>query len=146
MVSKLEEIQTGMPLYVFAPASINLKAFEMCEGVQPAIFILDTIDEVKNYAKNIRVDELLLKTHYLKVWDLCYEDDSVGCVISLSPGIEISYMGKYCVALRRIVEPDICPVEEWEGDWVRLIEGDNGCVVFNSCELSNAATRRMDIA
>lgn len=140
-----DQIDVGMPLYAFAPDTFNLKAFEECRGIDNSIFIIDNID-VPNYPKEIKVAERLLKTHYIEVWDLQAKEESVGSVVVLNPSVDISYLGKYSVAICRVVEPDISPVTEWYGDWVRVIEGDNGCLILNSCILSNAATRRLDIA
>ena len=140
-----DRVTEGMPLWAFSPESFSLRAFVECEGVDNALFVCDNVN-VKGFRNAITVGECVLKTHYIDIWDLVGQGKSRGCLVKLHDGVKIRYQGRYTVSVSRIVEPDVCPVTEWLGEWVRVVEGDNGVVILNNCVLSNAATKRMEIS
>lgn len=124
------------------PPKFNLQSFVKSPQIENAYFILDSLEA--NDPRLITIsDETSASTPLIKIYDIVDLDENVlGHLIKHRPMKNI-VAGHYFLHFSRRQEHENTRVNIWYGDFIKVLESDNGCVVFNSCERLNAASKRM---
>lgn len=133
-----------LPLAKFSPAQIQLKAFVKSPIIPNCYFLLDRFDPTRQqeiYAYH----ELVLKTTFIKVQEIYDGDDEhIGMFITHRP-MQRTQVNRFVISLGRAYERQNVKVSNWQGDYLSVLEGETGCVLFNSCQVDNAVTRRLEL-
>lgn len=84
------------------------------------------------------------RTHLVQVFNIVDQDDEImGHMVRHRP-MPVS-VGLHHLNLHRVDEGENVKVSTWRGEYVSLLEGQNGATLFHHCALESAISHKLEV-